>query len=176
MLGSEYQVVTISFDNSDEPQAAQRKKDNFTGRIKLGEKAKYWQYLTTDSATIDKITDAAGFKFKREGNDFIHAAAILVVSSDGKITRYLHGTKFLPFDLRMAVTEASHGQSSPTINKVLEYCFSYDAVGKRYVLDVTQVSATIIIAIALFIFGFLAFGKSRKRRRWPAPAEAEKEA
>ena len=164
-LGRDYQVATISFDTMDSPEKAQRKKDNFTGRIKLGDKAVNWQYLTTDSATIDRVTDAVGFKFKQEGRDFVHAAALVVLSPDGKITRYLHGTKFLPFDLKMAINEASHGQSSPTINKVLQYCFSYDAEGKTYVLNITKVSGTIILFFALSLLVFLVFAKPIRRRQ-----------
>ena len=167
-LGTEYQVATISFDYTDKPERAARKKENFTGRIKLGDKAKHWQYLTTDSATIKKITDAVGFKYKREGNDFVHTAALVMVSPKGKITRYLHGTKFLPFDLKMAAIEASEEKSRPTVSKLLQYCFSYDAEGKGYVLNITKVSGTIILFFASALLLFLIFAKPIRRRR---PAE-----
>jgi protein SCO1/2 len=81
----------------------------------------------------------------------------MVVSPDSKITRYLHGTYFLPFDLKMSVIEASKGKSAPTINKVLKYCFSYDAEGKKYVFNVTKVSGSIILLLAIGLFiGLLA--------------------
>lgn len=164
-LGDEYQVATISFDYTDKPERAARKKENFTGRIKLGDRAKHWQYLTADSATIARITDAVGFKYKREGNDFVHTAALIMVSPTGKITRYLHGTKFLPFDLKMAAIEASEERSQPTVSKLLQYCFSYDPEGQSYVLNITKVSGSIIVFFALSLLLFLVFAKPMRRRR-----------
>ncbi len=164
-LGVDYQVATISFDYTDKPERAARKKENFTGRIELGDNAKHWQYLTTDSSTIEKITDAVGFKYKREGNDFVHTAALIMISPKGKITRYLHGTKFLPFDLKMAAIEASEEKSQPTVSKLLQYCFSYDAEGKGYVLNITKVTGSIILFFAVVLLLFLIFSKPIRRRR-----------
>ena len=98
---------------------------------------------------------------KKEGRDWIHPGAIIVLSPDGKITRYLHGTYFLPFDLKMAVVEASQGRSGPTINKVLKFCFSYDAEGKKYVFNITKVSGSIIILLALGFFITLVLKNKR---------------
>lgn len=94
----------------------------------------------------------------------IHPGAIIVLSPDGKITRYLHGTYFLPFDLKMAVVEASHGQSGPTINRMLQFCFSYDAEGKKYVFNITKVSGSIIILAALGFFISLILNNKKKHK------------
>ncbi len=105
------------------------------------------------------------FKFIRAGNDFIHPSCITILSPEGKITRYLYGTTFLPFDVKMALIEAQKGISRPTINRILEYCFSYDPAGRRYSLEVTKVSATIILFIAVIFFISLIVRSSRKRSR-----------
>ena len=55
--------------------------------------------------------------------DFAHAASVCVVSPKGKITRYLNGIYFLPFDFKMAIIESSKGMSAPTISKIMQYCF-----------------------------------------------------
>lgn len=165
-LGTTFQVATISIDYKDKSEKAVQKKQNFTGRIKLGDKSKHWTYLTTDSATIEKVTDAVGFKFKREGNDFIHTAALVMVSPSGKITRYLHGTKFLPFDIKMAAIEAAEERSSPTVSKLLQYCFSYDAEGKGYVLNITKVTGSLILFFAVSLLLFLLFAKPKRSKRF----------
>lgn len=85
----------------------------------------------------------------------------MVVSPNGKITRYLHGTYFLPFDLKMSVVEASKEVSGPTINKVLKFCFSYDPVGKRYVFNITKISGTLILSAALILFAFLVLKRKK---------------
>ena len=161
-LGKEYQVVTISFNTEDTPERAIEKKRNFLKKHS-SEHAGNWIYLTGDSANIRQIVDAVGFKYKKAGNDWIHAAVITILSPKGMITRYLYGTSFLPFDVKMAVVEAQKGIPRPTINRLLEFCYSYDPSGRRYVLDVTKVSATIIIFLALILLAVLILKRRRKK-------------
>lgn len=161
-LGKDYQVITISFNYNDSPEKAHVKKENFLKKHSKTH-AGHWIYLTGDSANIYKATDAFGFKFRRVGLDYIHPASIMVVSPKGKITRYLYGVTFLPFDFKMALVEAQKGLARPTINRVLEYCFTYDPVGRRYAVDVLKLSATIIIFFIVVFIGIL-FIKSRKSK------------
>lgn len=164
VIGEEYQVFTIGINYEDNPEKALLKKEIFSKIISKKVPENSWRFLTGDSLSIALITDAVGYKFKREGKDFLHAAAIVIVSPDSKITRYLHGTYFLPFDLKMSVVEASQGKSAPTINKVLKYCFSYDAEGKKYVFNVTKISGSIILLIALGLFIGLLIKSNTKRK------------
>lgn len=160
-LGEDYQVITISFNPDDYPSLGQKKKANYVNGMKKPIDEEQWIWLTGDSLNIEKITNNLGFKFIKEGKEYIHAAAIMVVSPNGKITRYLHGTYFLPFDLKMSVVEASKEVSGPTINKVLEFCFSYDPEGKRYVFNITKISGTIILGAALILFAFLVLKRKK---------------
>jgi len=161
-MGKDYQVITISFDYSDTPDKAAIKKKNFVS--KFSEKSKKaWHYLTGDSATIAEITNKAGFKYKKTGLDFIHAGVLIMVSPQGKITRYLYGLKFLPFDFKMAVIESQQGLSRPAINKVLDFCFSYDPQGKRYALEVTKIIGSIILFVLIIFFGFLIFRRKKMK-------------
>jgi len=150
-LGVDYQILTISFDVSDTPAKAQKKKQNFIQNI-VKEKAAHWMYLTGEKESIDAITEAVGFKYKATGLDFAHPSGIILISPEGKITRYLYGLDFLPFDLKMAIIEAQQGLAKPTINKVLQYCFNYDPQGQGYTLSVTRVAGTIIMFFAAVIF------------------------
>ncbi len=164
-LGTEYQVFTISFDPEEKPKLARDKKANYAKLVNNKEVQRGWTWFTGDSTNINNLLNSLGYKVKKEGREFIHPAALVVLSPEGKITRYLHGTYFLPFDLKMAVIEASEGRSGPTINKVLKYCFSYDPEGKKYVINITKVSGSLIIFIAISMFLGLAFSrKSRKRK------------
>jgi len=165
-LGTEYQVFTVSFDPSEKPELANAKKANYAKLVKGKDVKTGWKWLTGDSVNVNRLLNTLGYKVKQEGDEFIHPASIIVISPEGKITRYLHGTYFLPFDLKMAVVEASEERSSPTINKVLKFCFSYDAEGKKYVFNITRVSGTIILLFAVMLFTFLAFGKKRKKRNF----------
>ncbi len=163
-LGKDFQVVTVSFNNEDTPAKSVDKKKNFL-RDHSRPHAADWKYFTGDSANIYALTNAVGFIFQRNGNDFMHPACIIILSPEGKVTRYLYGTSFLPFDVKMAIIEAQKGQSRPTINRVLEYCFSYDPEGRRYTLQVTKISATVIIFFAALLFIILMVRSSRKKTK-----------
>ncbi len=162
VLGEDYQVITISFNTSDTPEKARTKKVNFVQQISK-EYRDDWIYLTGDQEEIDAITHAVGYKYKPQGLDWAHPSVIVVLSPSGKITRYLYGIDFLPFDFKMAVVEAQKGLARPTINKVLEYCFSYDPEGQGYTLQVTRVTGTIILFFALVLFGTLLFRRKKRK-------------
>ncbi len=162
--GVDYQVLTISFDPMETIELGIRKKANYLNLMsnKVAEAKKGWLFFTSDSASIARATNATGFKYKRTGNDFLHAASLAVISNDGKITRYLNGMYFLPFEWKMAIVEASKGQSGPTMNKLLRFCYSYDPIGQTYVMNITKVSGTLILFfIALFLM-ILIFKPKRK--------------
>jgi len=161
--GKDYDVITISFDDRDEPEDSRRMKNNYITGIGKPFPEGSWRFLTGDSASIRCFTRAVGFRFRRSGEDFVHPASLIVLGADGKITRYLYGISYLPFDLKMALTEASQGRVGPTIAKVLLYCFSYDSEGKRYVLNVTRVAGATILLTALAFVAFLVL-TGRKRR------------
>ena len=163
-LGTDFQVITVSFNTDDTPAKSLAKKPNFL-REHSRPHAADWQYLTGDSSNIHALTNTVGFNFQRNGNDFMHPACIIIISPEGKVTRYLYGTSYLPFDVKMALIEARKGQSRPTINRVLEYCFSYDPEGRKYTLQVTKITATIIIFFAVLLFIILIVRTSRKKSK-----------
>jgi len=70
---------------------------------------------------------------------------------------------FLPFEWKMAIVEASKGQSGPTINKVLRFCYSYDPEGQSYVLNVTKISGTLILFFAVVFLLVLVLKPKRKK-------------
>jgi protein SCO1/2 len=168
-LGKDYQVLTVSFNYNDTPEKAKQKKKNFL-RFHSKSHAKDWIYLTGDSSNINLLANAVGFKFKRVGLDYIHPAVITILSPSGKVTRYLYGTHFLPFDLKMAILEAKKGLERPTINRVLEFCFNYDPQGKKYVLDVTKITGIIILFFSLLLLMILLL-KSKKRKKSNSKSE-----
>lgn len=160
-LGEDYQLITISFNTTDTPEKARTKKENFVQQIK-GEDRKHWIYLTGWQENIDTITDALGFRYKPQGVDFAHPSGIMLISPSGKITRYLYGLSFLPFDLKMAIIESGKEISRPTINKVLEYCFSYDPASRTYTLQITRIVGSFILFFSVIIFIILIIRGRRK--------------
>lgn len=162
ILGKDYQVVTISFNFRDTPEKAKAKKQTFTERYAKDHK-EGWHFLTSDSVTLFKVTNAFGYKVKAVGLDFVHPSAIIAVSPHGKITRYLYGINYLPLDFKMALIEAQNEEARPAGQKVLLYCFAYDPEGKRYVLDVLKISGTLMVFV-LILFGIWLWRHSRRKK------------
>ena len=158
VAGVDYNVVSISMDELETPKDAMERKQTFFKTLDKNIPPESWKFLTGDSATIKKVADAAGFYFKRNGKDFLHAGAFIFVDDNGKICRYLfpsysekRGFGILPFDFKMSVIETSEGKISPTMAKVLQFCFSYDPEGQTYVLNFTRIfGAGILIIIGIF--------------------------
>ncbi|MFC2114994.1 SCO family protein [Bacteroidota bacterium] len=165
-LGKDFQVLTISFDPRESMELGRRKKNNYLNLMSDPSLAReHWKFFVSDSLNIARLTEAVGFKYKQTGNDFLHTATITVVSPDLKITRYLNGTYFLPFEITMALTEASQGISAPTVNRILQYCFAYDPVGQKYVISMTRVAFPIITLTAIVMVLILVVRTSRKKKK-----------
>jgi protein SCO1/2 len=150
-LGKDYQVFTVGFNTAEPLSLALAKKANYVKNMKNKAAADGWKFFIGDSTNLAKATEATGFRYKKAGNVFLHSATLIYLSPDGKITRYLNGTYFLPFEFKMAIVEASKGQAGPTINKILQYCYGYDSQAQRYVLDVTKVGGALILLILVGI-------------------------
>lgn len=162
-LGKDYQALTISFDPREQTFLALRKKNNYLNLMEKKEQAqKGWRFFTSDSADIARLTEATGFRFKPTGNDFIHSATLIILDPHGKITRYMNGIYFLPFEMKMTLLDAAEGKTGPTINRVLQYCYSYDPEGQKYALNITKVVGTLILIMGLTLFLVLVFVKKRK--------------
>ena len=161
--GKDFQVVTVSFDPRDDAELAGHKKENYLKQLGPAFNKNAWRFLTGDPISTKRLADSVGFRFAKRGDDYVHAGAIMVLSAEGKVTRYLYGVTFLPFDVKMAVAEATAGRTGPTIARFLKFCYSYDPAGRRYFLDITRVSAAFTILLAA---GFgIALVVTRKKRR-----------
>jgi protein SCO1 len=167
--GVDYNIISVSIDETDPPALALRKKKNYLEMIEKEISPEAWRFLTGDSVKIKELTDAAGFYYQRDGKEFIHSGAFIFVTGDGKITRYLFpgysekgGFNILPFDFKMAVTETQKGKVTPTIARFLQFCFSYDPEGKTYVFNITRVlGAGMLLAVVGFVI-FLTVKPKKK--------------
>lgn len=149
--GNQYNLITISFDPTEDHILANEKKKNYLDGLSRKTDPNGWRFLTSDSVNIARMTEAVGWKYEKVEDDFLHGTGITVISPDGKIVRYLYGTDFLPFDMKMAITEAQEGRVGTTIAKLIQICFSYDPDARRYMLDITRVSgAAILLTLAIF--------------------------
>jgi protein SCO1/2 len=165
--GVDFNVITLSFSDDENPSHALAAKKNYTNLIQREFPLENWTYLTGDADNIRRVTDSLGYYFvKKKPHFYVHPNAMVVLASDGKIIRYLYGPGFLPFDLGMALTEAQKGEPGVSIkNRVLSFCFDYDPENKTYVFRMFRITGT---AILVLLAGFLVFllrpAKKRKQR------------
>lgn len=132
--GTEYEIVTISIDPRETPEQASRKKAAYIANFKRP--APGWHFLSDTQGHAKVLANQLGFKYRfDEGrNQFVHPAAIMILTPEGKIARYLYGTRFRAFDVRMGVTEASEGKGRFSVERVLlKLCYQYDPKSKTYV-------------------------------------------
>jgi protein SCO1 len=165
--GTEFQVITVSFDEQDTPELAARRKNDFMTALTGRFPGEHWKFLTGDYANIHKLTDAIGFYFKRDGKAFQHSVILVSLSPSGRVTRYLYGATPLPFDIAMAATEAAGETVGLSVKRAVAFCYSYDPQGRKYVFDLMKVTGTAVLAgLAIFAL-FLVFGGKKRKPKQP---------
>ena len=162
--GRDYRVLSVSFDENDTPELAAHRKQNFMAAMNFAYPPEGWRFLTADKAAIETIMNCVGFRFKREGRDFIHPSVMMALAPGGKITRYLYGQSFMPFDLTMAVTEAEQGIVGLSVKRLISYCFTYDPAGRKYVFNFMKVAGICIAGGAGLFLLALIFAPKRKKK------------
>ncbi|MBU1096337.1 MAG: SCO family protein [Bacteroidetes bacterium] len=159
--GVDYKIISLSFDHHETPAIAAKWKNNYLEGMRKKFPPEDWLFLTGDSLNIKKVTDAVGFYFKPDDENFVHAGIVVTVTPKGKISRYLFGPTFNPFDVKMALIDAQSGKTNPTISKVLQFCFSYDPAGRSYTINITRIVGSVML---LGIGVFLVFLLIKKKK------------
>jgi protein SCO1/2 len=155
--GKDFEVVTVSFDPREKPALAAAKKATYLTRYKRPGAAGGWHFLTGEQASIDRLTKAVGFRYVWDAGakQFAHPAGITVLTPEGRLARYLFGIEYGPRDLRFAIVDASTGKVGTPVDRVLLYCYHYDAETGRYSLLVMRViriaGVTTVLALVAFI-------------------------
>jgi protein SCO1/2 len=160
-IGKDFSVITLSIDPSERPVLADAKHIMYAGLYGRPGAVQGWHFLTGDEAQIQKLAAAVGFRFvyDKESSQFAHASGIMVLTPEGRLSRYFYGLAYPPRDVRLALVEASEGKIGSTVDEILLFCFHYDPVTGKYavtILNVVRVAGAIsVVAIALMIFIFL---------------------
>ncbi len=131
--GRDYLILSVSFDDRETPALAAEKGASLRAGFRGGLAADAWPFLTGKADSIAPLMDSIGYRYRPDGaRDFTHAAAIVFVAPDGKITRYLYGIEFPEREYRLSVVEASQGVIGSVSEKIYMYCFRYDALEGKY--------------------------------------------
>jgi protein SCO1/2 len=162
--GNQFNVLTISIDPSEKPPLASAKHDLYTGIYGHPGAAEGWHFLTGDEPQIKALTSALGFRYvyDPETKQFAHASAIMILTSDGRISRFLFGIQYRSRDLRLGLVEASAGKIGTPLDEILLFCYHYDPVTGKYGLLISRVikaaGLLTVLAIGIMVF-FLRRGE-----------------
>ncbi len=156
---TDYKVLSIGFAEDEIPALAAAKRKNILASMSRPYVSDAWHFVIGENNSSHILADAVGFAFEKQVSpsgqvEYIHAGAAIVLSPEGKVTRYLNGINQLPFDVKMALIEATDGRVGPTIAKTLLFCFAYDSENKKYVFMWEKIGAVIMLTI---VFGFFIY-------------------
>lgn len=134
--GDKFEMIAVSFDASETPDLAKAKKENYMKMYNRPGTEGGWHFLTASQDVVKKLTESVGFEFKwnEEAKEWAHASAAIVISPDGRITRYLPGIVFEAKDIKLALTEAGQGKVGGFVDSLLLYCFQYDPHKSEYTI------------------------------------------
>jgi protein SCO1/2 len=168
--GADYQVVFISFDSRETPDMAAEKKKSVVSHFRRSGTEDGWHFLTGSQESIDAATRAANFRynFSAKTNLFAHASGVMVLTPDGRISRYFYGVEYPGRDMRLGLVEASAGKIGTPIDHVLLFCYQYDPSTATYstaILRIVRLGGG--LTILCIVGGILIF-----RRRDARSAQA----
>ncbi len=138
-LGEDFRAITVSIDPRETPELAAERQRGHLQALGQGEKRAEWAFLTGEQPQIKALADAVGFKYKFDpvSNQFAHGAAVMILSPEGKISRYLYGIEYNPRDLKFALLEAAGGRVGTSFDRIVMKCFKYDPATRRYDLYIS---------------------------------------
>ncbi len=179
--GREYEVVFVSFDPNETPGMAARKKEAALSHYGRPETAFGWHFLTGAAQPIAALTQAANFRysFDAKKNIFAHASGIMLITPDGRISRYFYGVEYPSRDVRLGLVDASSGKIGKPIDHLLLYCFQYNPETARYsaaVLKIVRLGG--LLTIFTIVAGILIFRRrdlraARANSRPPVPGGSQ---
>jgi protein SCO1/2 len=181
--GKDFDIVAISFDarDNDRPDLAKNKKANYIERYQRPGTEGGWHFLTGSEESIKAVTDAAGFKFEWDDKtqQFAHAAAVMVTTPEGKMSRYFYGIDYSPKDLKFGIMDSAADHVGSPAEQLLLYCYHYDPASGKYgfaILRAMRIGGIATLA-GLGAMAFVFWKRNKKKvdsGQWSAVSEEEK--
>jgi len=166
--GKDFDVVAISFDarENDKPDLAKNKKAAYMERYGRPGAEKGWHFLTGTQASIDSVTKAAGFGFRwdEKSEQFAHAGGVMLVTPQGKMSRYFYGIDYSPRDLKLGVMESAENRVGNAADQMLLYCYHYDPATGKYglaILSIIRIGAVLTL-LGMGAMGFVFWRRGRR--------------
>jgi protein SCO1 len=172
-IGKEFNVVTISFDPRETPDLAAAKKKTYVKSYGRSGAAAGWHFLTGKEDAIEKLTKAVGFRYIYDAkqDQYIHTSGIIILTPEGKISRYFYGITYSPVDLRLGLVEASAEKIGSPTDQILLYCCHYDPETGKYTASILNFVRAGGVFTIVAVVGMVWFLMRRNRRRHGNPPD-----
>jgi protein SCO1/2 len=173
--GVDYQIVVVSFDPTDTPAQARLRKEQATRRyrrigVPIIRSTSGWHFLTGDEAAIRALMDSLGYRYAYDpkSRQYAHPAGLVILTPDGRISRYLPGVDFAPRELRLSLVQASFGKIGSPLDRLLLFCYHYDPLKGRYgskILRALHLSGLLTLLALLSLIAMLLWTERQRERR-----------
>ena len=188
--GVEFDVLTISIDPRDTPEDAAERRTRVLRAYSRDAAQEGWHFLVAERSVdehealathgvypaIERLTEALGYRYQwmPRQRQYAHPGAIVMLTPEMRVARYLYGIEFAQNDVRLGLLEASEGRSISTVEHAILYCYRYDAEAQGYSLvawRVMQIGGA-ISALLLFLF-LLTFWRRELKKRGESARASE---
>lgn len=170
--GRDFEIVAMSFDPADTPQAAAAKRDQYSRSYSSKAGTSGWHFLTGDQKAITAVTQAIGFHYRWDAvhKMFVHASGIMLLTPQGRLARYFYGVEFEPKDLKLGLIESAHDRIGSPVDQILLFCYHYDPKTGKYgavVVNLLRFAAALtLVILAVVMFFFWRQDIRKQRRTW----------
>ena len=178
-VGRDFDVVAFSINPDEKPALAEAKRTAYIERYDRAGTESGWHFLTGEGASITALCRAIGFRYTQDAQTklYTHAAGVVVVTSDGVVSRYFFGIDFPPKELERELKQASAGRVGSPIGRLLLLCYDYDRATGKYTLSILRLMRVLGTATAVSLMAFLFVMVRREMRgRRPVMREGEENA
>jgi protein SCO1/2 len=173
-VGDQFNVLTVSINPREGPVIASQRKDLYVQRYGRRGADNGWHFLTGQEQSIRRLAQSIGYRYVYDAkkDEYAHAAGILILTPEGKVSRYLYGIEFSPRDLRLGLVEAAANTIGSPVDQLLLYCYHYDPLTGKYGLIIMNVLRVAGSATVLMLGAFVLVMLRRDRRTTIQPGEA----
>jgi protein SCO1/2 len=157
-VGADFDVVDLSIDPNETPADAADKKALYVRRYGRASAAAGWHCLVGDEKNIAQLADEVGYRYAYDPQlkQYAHPSGIIVLTPDGKVSRYIYGVTFNSTELRDAIAAANRGESSSVLSQIFLLCYHYNPITGKYgalILSILRIASIGFVALlGLWIF------------------------
>jgi protein SCO1/2 len=165
--GEQFDILTVSFDPNETPSLAIDKKRQYIRAYRRPQAEEGWHFLTGSQDSIKTLTQTVGFRYAWDPKFqmYAHASGLIILTPEGKTSRYFYGIDYAPSDLQLSLDEASHGKVTSVRDEILLFCFHYDPTTGKYSLMITRLIQLggLLTCLVLGSYMFWMFHRDRSR-------------